>query len=228
MIARVTRGHVRTSSTRVPVAGLRERADGLWPGRYNHWRPTLSFPTGACRPGCTLSSVPSDNSHNFELVASGLSNLFPYPFVARRNQWNARPVCRLVLPAKRGERPSGDGVPLTDSSARSFRRMKEVMLSELINGRRVFLSTDFAGRSEVWFAPVAVPVSAVFFFATAPVAKTTLGHVAAFTPAYQSTFVLSDLIAAVLLFGQFSVLRSKTLWPAAIFSPPSLPFRTHQ
>src|SRR5262249_42051672 len=47
--------------------------------------------------------------------------------------------------------------------------------------------------------------------AAIPYAKVPLGSVFGFIPAYQSALVVSDLITAVLLFGQFSVLRSRAL-----------------
>src|SRR5260221_12247556 len=54
-------------------------------------------------------------------------------------------------------------------------------------------------------------LSAVVFVALAPFAKTQLPAVPAFLPIYQSALVIIDLIAAVLLFGQFGILRSRAL-----------------
>jgi diguanylate cyclase (GGDEF)-like protein len=85
------------------------------------------------------------------------------------------------------------------------------MQGELIDEQGVFLSTDLAGRSEVRFARAAVLVSALFFFGAVPFAQRPLAQVTAFIPAYQSALVISDLITAVLLFGQFNVLRSRAL-----------------
>ena len=85
------------------------------------------------------------------------------------------------------------------------------MLVELTHTRNLFLSTDLAGRREVRFAGVAVLASAVLFSAIAPFATKQLTHVPAFIPAYESALVLSDLITAVLLFGQFNFLRSRPL-----------------
>ena len=82
---------------------------------------------------------------------------------------------------------------------------------ELTHTRNLFLSTDLAGRREVRFAGVAVLASAVLFSAIAPFATKQLAHVPAFIPAYESALVLSDLITAVLLFGQFNFLRSRPL-----------------
>ena len=85
------------------------------------------------------------------------------------------------------------------------------MLVELTHTRNLFLLTDLAGRREVRFAGVAVLASAVLFSAIAPFATKQLAHVPAFIPAYESALVLSDLITAVLLFGQFNFLRSRPL-----------------
>ena len=77
--------------------------------------------------------------------------------------------------------------------------------------RRVFVSTELAGPRETRFALQVVLVSFVFFLMAAPFAKTQLGPVQAFIPSYASALVICDLITAVLLFGQFSFLRSRAL-----------------
>ena len=81
------------------------------------------------------------------------------------------------------------------------------MLIELTHTRSVFLSTDPASRREVRFAGAAVLASALLFFAIAPFATRQLTHI----PAYESALGLSDLITAVLLFGQFTFLRTPAL-----------------
>lgn len=85
------------------------------------------------------------------------------------------------------------------------------MPGELTNQHRAFLSTSPAGRNERRLALIAVLVSAAVFLAAAPFAKVPLPQVAAFIPAYQSALVVNDLITAVLLFGQFSIVRSRAL-----------------
>ena len=85
------------------------------------------------------------------------------------------------------------------------------MHSELPKERRVFVSTELAGPRETRFALQVVLVSFVFFLMAAPFAKTQLGPVQAFIPSYASALVICDLITAVLLFGQFSFLRSRAL-----------------
>ncbi len=54
-------------------------------------------------------------------------------------------------------------------------------------------------------------MSAAIFLAAVPFAKLPLAPVWAFIPIYESALVVNDLITAVLLFGQFSFLRSRAL-----------------
>jgi signal transduction histidine kinase len=81
--------------------------------------------------------------------------------------------------------------------------------------REMFLSTELADRREGRFALAALLVSAVIFLAAAPFAKTPLAVVPAFIPIYESALVICDLITVVLLFGQFSFLRSQALFVLA-------------
>ena len=85
----------------------------------------------------------------------------------------------------------------------------------MLNERGVFLSTEFVSRREVHFALAAVLVSVVIFLAAAPFAKTPLAQVPAFIPIYESALVICDLITAILLFGQFTFLRSRALFVLA-------------
>ena len=85
------------------------------------------------------------------------------------------------------------------------------MSPELTDERSLFLSTLPAGRHDRRLA-IAVVVASVAIFAVAvPFAKVQLAPVAAFIPIYESALVINDLITAVLLFGQFSILRSRAL-----------------
>ena len=77
--------------------------------------------------------------------------------------------------------------------------------------RGVFLSTLEAGRGQRRLALAVVLVCAVIFLAAVPFAKRPLAQVWAFMPVYHSALVINDLITAVLLFGQFSILRSRAL-----------------
>ncbi len=85
------------------------------------------------------------------------------------------------------------------------------MAHELINERRVFLSTLPAGRGERRLAGAVVLVSLAVFIAAAPFAKMPLAQVWAFIPIYESALVINDAITAVLLFGQFRILQSRAL-----------------
>ena len=74
-----------------------------------------------------------------------------------------------------------------------------------------FLSTFPARAGERRLALWVVLVSTVIFLAAAPFAKRPLLPVEAFLPIYQSALIISDLITAVLLYGQFAILRSRAL-----------------
>ncbi len=85
------------------------------------------------------------------------------------------------------------------------------MAGELTDGRRVFLSTLPAGRGERRLALAVVLVSVAIFLTAVPFARAPLAQIWAFIPIYESALVINDLITAVLLFGQFSFLRSRAL-----------------
>src|SRR5262245_49949622 len=74
-----------------------------------------------------------------------------------------------------------------------------------------FLSTLPAGSGERRLALAALAVSALIFAAAAPFAKTPLAPYPAFLPLYQSALVVCDLVTALLLFGQFTIVRSRGL-----------------
>ena len=77
--------------------------------------------------------------------------------------------------------------------------------------RNIFLSTLPATKRDRNLALAVVGVSAVLFALVVPYAGTPLPQVPAFVVSYQSALAVSDLITAVLLFSQFSVLRSWAL-----------------
>jgi PAS domain S-box-containing protein len=79
------------------------------------------------------------------------------------------------------------------------------------DGRDIFPSQLIAGDRDRRLALTVVLISATMFLAAAPFAKTALPQVWAFIPVYQSALVISDLITAALLFGQFGFLRSGSL-----------------
>ena len=82
------------------------------------------------------------------------------------------------------------------------------MQSNLTQERWAFVSSEPAGRREVRLAMAAAIISILVFAAIAPFARTPLPQHPVFIPIYVTALVLSDLITAALLFGQFSVLRS--------------------
>jgi signal transduction histidine kinase len=74
-----------------------------------------------------------------------------------------------------------------------------------------FLSTELASAGEKKFAQIVVTASLLAFAAGMPFVRTSLVHVPAFIPAYEAALWINDTITAVLLFGQFSRLRSRAL-----------------
>ena len=73
------------------------------------------------------------------------------------------------------------------------------------------LTTSPASTGERRFALAVVLLSAVLFAVAAPFAKVGLAQVPAFIPAYGAALVVTDLITAVLLFGQFRIARSRAV-----------------
>ena len=85
------------------------------------------------------------------------------------------------------------------------------MAQPLTDKHPIFLATLPAGRGARRRALAVVLVSAAIFLAAAPFAKVPLTPVWAFIPTYESALAINDLITAVLLFGQYSFLRSRAL-----------------
>ena len=81
------------------------------------------------------------------------------------------------------------------------------MVLEPTRDDAVFLSTLPAERGERRLALAVALVSAAVFVAVAPFAKLQLAPVWGFLPTYQSALFVTDLITAVLLFGQFRISR---------------------
>ena len=77
--------------------------------------------------------------------------------------------------------------------------------------RPAFLSTQPADRGQRRLAVAALIVSTAIFLAAAPFAKVLLPPVGAFLPIYQSALVVTELVTAILLFGQADILRSGAL-----------------
>ena len=78
-------------------------------------------------------------------------------------------------------------------------------------GSPAFLLDQPAGPRERRHALIVAVTSALIFAALVPFAKVKLAPVPAFIPIYESALVLTDLITAVLLFGQYRILRSRAL-----------------
>ena len=76
---------------------------------------------------------------------------------------------------------------------------------------RIFLSTLPPGPAQRRLAGAVALVSTAIFVAVAPFAQVPLAPVVGFIPVYQSALAINDLITAVLLFGQFGILRSRAL-----------------
>ena len=76
---------------------------------------------------------------------------------------------------------------------------------------RVSLSTLPASRQERRRALCVVLISLLGFALAAPFAKVKLPTVMAFVPSYESALAINDLITAILLFGQFSILRWRAI-----------------
>jgi PAS domain S-box-containing protein len=74
-----------------------------------------------------------------------------------------------------------------------------------------FLSTAPVRPMDRRVAAAAVAISAVIFVCAAPFAATPLPKAPAFIPSYESALAINDLITAVLLFGQFTRLRSRAV-----------------
>ena len=74
-----------------------------------------------------------------------------------------------------------------------------------------FLLNQPAGRPEKRRALAVLAVSALLFCALAPFATVQLPAVPAFVPAYEAALVVNDLVTAVLLFGQYRIVRVRAV-----------------
>jgi signal transduction histidine kinase len=79
-------------------------------------------------------------------------------------------------------------------------------------GEQFILSSLSPGRAQERLALAVVLALAIVFFITAgPLSTMQLGEIDAFVPAYATAMFVVDSITAVLLFAQFSILRSRAL-----------------
>src|SRR5258706_3065344 len=115
------------------------------------------------------------------------------------------------IPLARQARASHSSIRALQADRMTRTGRPEMEASGLTDEPRIFLSTLPAGRSERRLALVVVLASVVVFLAAAPFAKLPLAQIGAFIPIYESALVINDLITAVLLFGQFNILRSRAL-----------------
>ena len=82
----------------------------------------------------------------------------------------------------------------------------------MVNARSLLLATDIPDNRERRLATVPVVLSVVIFLAIVPFATILLPEISAFIPAYESALAVCDVVTAVLLFGQASVLRSRAVY----------------
>jgi PAS domain S-box-containing protein len=98
--------------------------------------------------------------------------------------------------------------------------------------RQIFISTVLAKRPEQRLALAVVLLSLTIFIGTVPFARLMLPQVWAFIPIYEAALIVSDLITAILLFAQYSLLRTRSLlvlgcgylFTAAMIVPHALTF----
>ncbi len=84
-------------------------------------------------------------------------------------------------------------------------------MSTAIDERGIFLSTAPIGRREWRLTAIAVLVSILVFATAVPFATLLWPKVPAFIPVYESAVAVNDLVTAVILYGQYSILRSRAL-----------------
>ncbi|HEY8972938.1 MAG TPA: response regulator [Burkholderiaceae bacterium] len=74
-----------------------------------------------------------------------------------------------------------------------------------------FLLNQPADRRQRWRAGLVLLVSVLVFGALVPFVRVPLGFLPAFIPIYESALLINDMVTAVLLFGQYRILRSRAL-----------------
>ena len=78
-------------------------------------------------------------------------------------------------------------------------------------GGVTFLLNQPADRRQRWRAGLVLLVSVLLFGALVPFVRMPLGFLPAFIPIYESALLITDAVTAVLLFGQYRILRSRAL-----------------
>jgi hypothetical protein len=84
-------------------------------------------------------------------------------------------------------------------------------LSNNVTERPVFPSSAPAGVNDLCLACAVALISLLIFGAAVPFARVSLIEVHAFIPIYQSALTVNDVITCVLLFAQFTIVRSRGL-----------------
>ena len=88
-------------------------------------------------------------------------------------------------------------------------------VSEFSSTRETFVATARPDRFNRRLAGCAIVLSVASFLAIAPFAHTHLVRMAAFIPSYEAAVVIIDLMTAVLLVSQFTILRRRSLLAVA-------------
>jgi two-component system sensor histidine kinase/response regulator len=104
--------------------------------------------------------------------------------------------------------PAASGGSAAATASTGHREIEESASGS--NGHE-FLSTLPAGRVERRLALAVTVISVVVFGILAPFARVPLARIDAFIPAYQAATSISDFITAILLFGQYGIVRSRAL-----------------
>ena len=86
-----------------------------------------------------------------------------------------------------------------------------IMVVEPLGKQTVYLSSVSAGQEDGRRALTVVLLSLLCFAAAVPFARERLVEVPAFIPIYQSVLIINDAITAILLFAQFTFMRSRAL-----------------
>ena len=165
------------------------------------------------------------NTLNLRVVAEGVETSRQLSFLQdchcdeAQGYYFSKPV-----PPERFAQLLADGVPAADFCERRDAGVDigerddpeknmaiSIPLRETLEDGGGFLSRELAESAEIRMASVVVITSIAICFFVLPFARMQLAHANGFISAYESALVFCDLVVAVLLFGQFHVLRSWSL-----------------
>ena len=99
---------------------------------------------------------------------------------------------------------------MDDGDAVPGSRLPAAPVTEAAGGV-TFLLNQPADRRQRWRAGLVLFVSVLLFGALVPFVRVPLGFLPAFIPIYESALLINDTVTAVLLFGQYRILRSRAL-----------------